>query len=389
MILAIGKAAASMSAAAEDFYEANFPATKIEGLALMRYRHGVPTRHIEVVEAAHPIPDAAGMATSQRLLSLAKGLTENDLALVLVSGGGSALATLPIPGLSLEEKRIITKQLLASGAPISEINCIRKHLSQIKGGWLARAIAPAPSLTLAISDVASDAPDVIASGPTMPDPTTREEAQKIADQYGISLPAALMQWPETPKPGDKCFAQARFSLVASGAMSLNAAAEKVRARGYEAIILGDRIEDEANILAEAHAALALQKQREGRRCIILSGGEAGVTFTSPPSPDAAGGPNQEYALALAIALRGAPGISAIAFDTDGIDGGSGADDDPAGAMIFSDTLMRAAKAGLDPKLFLREHDSGHFFRLLGDLVETGPSFTNVNDFRAIIVEQSL
>jgi glycerate 2-kinase len=388
VVLAIGKAAASMSAAAEDFYAAHFPDAKIEGIALTRYGHAVPTRQVEVLQAAHPVPDAAGMAASQRLVSLALSLTENDLALVLISGGGSALATLPLSGLSLEEKRGITKQLLASGARIAEINCIRKHLSQIKGGWLARAIAPAPSLTLAISDVAGDAPDVIASGPTVPDPTTREEARQIAARYDISLPDAVMQSPETPKSGDTCFAWARFSLVASGAMSLQMAADKARMHGFEAIILGDHIEAEARLLASQHAELALDVQRQGRNCIILSGGEAGVSFTSPPSPAASGGPNQEYALALAIALQGARGISALACDTDGIDGGSGSADDPAGAMIFSDTLMRAAQAGLDPKLFLHGHDSGHFFRLSGDLVETGPSFTNVNDFRAIIVEQS-
>jgi len=383
VIMAIGKAAASMSAAAEAHYATHFPHTHLEGLALTRYSHSHPTGHIEVIEAAHPIPDEAGVEGAKHLLALAQGLGPDDLALVLLSGGGSALATLPVSGMTLEAKRALTAQLLASGAPIGEINCIRKHYSRIKGGRLAEALAPAPSLTLAISDVAGDAPDIIASGPTSPDPTNCDDALAIAKARGIALPIPPT---ETPKPGDPCFARARFSQVASGSTSLEAAARLAQTHGYDIVNLGDRIEGEARTLARQHAELARQLQTQGRRAIILSGGEANVTFDSASPAGTKGGPNQEYALALALALNGAPGISAIAADTDGIDGGSGSASDPAGALIFSDTLRRAGEAGLDPKLFLRNHDSGHFFERLGDLVFTGPSFTNVNDFRAILVE---
>lgn len=383
VILAIGKAAASMSAAAEAHYAALFPNARIEGIALTRYGHGHALRQVELIEAAHPLPDGAGLEGARRLLALAESFDEDDLALVLLSGGGSALATQPMAGLSLETKRDLTSRLLTSGASIGEINTLRKHLSRIKGGQLARAIAPAASLTLAISDVAGDAPDVIASGPTVPDPSSVADAAAIAARYGLSLPVSPV---ETPKPGDPCFAKARFEIIASGRASLAAAAAIARDAGYEIINLGDAIEGNATRLATAHAALALQLRKEKRRAIILSGGEVSVRFEDAPTTGIKGGPNQEYALALALALRGQEGISALAADTDGIDGGSGQADDPAGAMIFSDTLSRAAEAGLDAKLFLKNHDSGHFFERLGDLLLTGPSFTNVNDFRAILVE---
>lgn len=388
VIFAIGKAAASMAIAAETYYAAAYPALKLEGLALTRYGHGLSTRHIEVLEAAHPVPDAAGMAASTRLLALAHSLSENDLALVLLSGGGSALATLPVPGLTLDAKQSLTRALLASGAPIGDINCLRKHLSAIKGGWLAKAIYPARLVTLAISDVAGDAPSTIASGPTVPDPTTRADARAIYTRWQIDLPeiaTALTASAETPKADDPCFRRSQFKLAGSGQMALEAAAALARKRGFETLVLGDALEGEAAELAKAHAALALKLKAEGKRVAIFSGGEASVTFTSNQNAGK-GGPNQEYALALALALQGSSCISALAADTDGIDGGSGAADDPAGAMIFPDTLARATKRGLDAKLCLLRHDSGTFFNFMGDLLHTGPSYTNVNDFRVILIE---
>jgi hydroxypyruvate reductase len=388
VILAIGKAAASMSAATEAHYAGN-PAAKLEGIALTRYGHARPTKHVAVIEASHPVPDAAGLAAASRTLDLARTLGPDDLALVLLSGGGSALATLPIEGVALADKQQLTRALLASGAPISDINCVRKHLSRIKGGRLAAAIAPAPMLTLAISDVAGDDPSVIASGPTVPDPTTREEALAILARYRIplsaSLRAALEAAPESPKPGNPLFANARYEIVASGAGALAAAANEARAAGYDILDLGDRVEGEAREVAAAHAGLALAARAEGRRLAILSGGETSIAIADPAKAGR-GGRNQEYALALALALDGAPGIAALAADTDGIDGGWGAADDPAGALVFPDTLARARARGLDPASALASHDSGGFFGALGDLLKTGPSYTNMNDFRVILVE---
>ncbi len=382
-VIAIGKAAASMAAAAERHYSDG----PVEGIALTRHGHAQPTLTIEVIEAGHPVPDAAGVAGSTRIMELAASLGEDDLALVLISGGGSALATLPVECVSLAEKQALTRALLASGAPIHDINTMRKHLSRIKGGRLAAAIAPASLLTLAISDVAGDDPAVIASGPTVPDPTTKAEALALLHRWKVPVPQSLKdaieRAPESAKPGDACFERAIYKLIASGADSLDAAAKFATAQGYEVLNLGDRIEGEARDLARAHAELALAVRAKGRKLAILSGGEVAVTFASPPTGQ--GGPNQEYALALAVALKGASGIAALAGDTDGIDGGSGAANDPAGAMIFDDTLARAAALGLDPQAALDAHDSGTFFGTLGDLLKSGPSFTNVNDFRVILV----
>lgn len=389
VILAIGKAAASMAAAAEAHYAAHWPQARLEGIALTRYGHARPTRVVEVIEAAHPVPDQAGMTASARILDLAASLGAGDFALVLISGGGSALATLPIDGVSLADKQAVTRALLASGAPIADINCVRKHLSRIKGGRLAAAIHPAPSLTLAISDVAGDDPSIIASGPTMPDPTTRQEALNILDRFAIdmdpSLRRALAAAPESPKPGDAAFAHARFELIASGAGSLAAAEALAKSHGYEVLNLGDRIEGEAREVATEHGRMALDALRTGKRLAILSGGELGVTFVKG-APSGRGGPNQEYALALALCLNGAKGIAAIAGDTDGIDGGTGKADDPAGALIFPETLARARAQGIAPEAMLDRHDATGFFEPLGDLLVTGPSYTNVNDFRAILVE---
>jgi hydroxypyruvate reductase len=387
-IIAIGKAAASMAAAAETHY-ADHP---LEGIALTRHGHGAGQmlRQIELIEAGHPTPDANGIEASTRIMALAASLGPDDLALVLLSGGGSALATLPIKGVSLADKQALTRALIASGAPIRAINIVRKHLSHIKGGRLAAALAPTPSLTLAISDVVGDDATVIASGPTVPDPTSKADALAILKHWKIDTPdaliAALNAAPESPKPEDPIFDKAAFRLIANGAGALDAAASMARAAGYEVLNLGDGIEGEAQNVARAHAALACAAQAENKRLAILSGGELAVTFGTPPA--GRGGPNQEYALALAITLHGADGISALAGDTDGIDGGSGSANDPAGAMIFSDTLARAAALGLDPASALQNHDSSRFFERLGDLLETGPSFTNINDFRVILVEQS-
>ncbi|WP_246176781.1 glycerate kinase type-2 family protein [Parvibaculum sedimenti] len=389
VIFAIGKAAASMAAAAEAHYALTTPGAHIEGIALTRYGHTRPTAHMEVIEASHPVPGAAGVAASERLLALAATLGPDDLALVLLSGGGSALATLPITGVTLADKQALTRALLASGAPIGEINCVRKHLSHIKGGRLAAAIHPARMVSLAISDVAGDDPSVIASGPTVPDPTTREEALTILDRYRIEVAgrvrAALLSAPESPKPGDALFAGSTYQLVASGAYALRAAAKIATVGGYEVVDLGDRVEGEAREVAAAHARLALEAKAAGRRVAILSGGETTVTFAKGVE-GGRGGRNQEYALALALALQSAPGIAAIAGDTDGIDGGSGSVDDPAGALILPTTLDRAASLRLDAAASLKCHNSGGFFAALGDLVVTGPSYTNINDFRAILVE---
>lgn len=389
VIFAIGKAAASMAAAAEAYYFHTAPSLRIDGLALTRYGHGRPTTHVEVIEASHPVPDAAGVAASERLLALAATLGPDDLALVLLSGGGSALTTLPIAGVTLADKQTLTRALLASGAAIGDINCVRKHLSRIKGGRLAAAIHPAHMVTLAISDVAGDDPSVIASGPTVPDPTTREDALAILDRYGVEVPghvrAALLSAHESPKPGDVMFSGSTYQLVASGAYALRAAAKIATAGGYEVVDLGDHVEGEARDVAAAHARLALEAKAAGRRVAILSGGETTVTFAKG-TEGGHGGRNQEYALALAIALRAVSGVAGIAGDTDGIDGGSGSADDPAGALILPTTLDRAASLGLDAAASLKCHNSGGFFAALGDLVVTGPSYTNINDFRAILVE---
>ncbi|MES1989614.1 MAG: glycerate kinase [Pseudomonadota bacterium] len=384
VIIAIGKAAASMAAAAEAHYEG------AEGIALTRYGHSVPTRTVKVVEAGHPVPDAHGVAGAERIMALAQSLTADDFALVLISGGGSALATLPVDGVSLADKQAMTRDLLASGAPIQEINTLRKHLSKIKGGRLAKALSPARSLTLTISDVAGNDATVIASGPTVPDPTTKEDALATLVSRKIDVPphllAALKEADESPKASDPCFQYADYKLVASGAGSLDAAAKHAAAEGYEVINLGDRIEGEARDVARTHAKLALKAKAQGRRVAILSGGELAVTFAAKTK--GRGGPNQEYALALCLALDGATGISSLAGDTDGIDGGTGAANDPAGAIIDETTLSRARANGLDPQAALDAHDSTGFFRPLKDLLETGPSMTNINDFRVILVERS-
>lgn len=389
IVFAAGKAAGSMAEAAEAFYldRHGFDPERISGIAVARHGYGRPLREIEMVEAGHPVPDAKGIAATERTLEIAARASEADIALVLMSGGASANWIAPPHGISLDDKRELTRALLKSGANIVEMNCVRKHLSRIKGGRLAAALAPARVITLAISDVPGDDPSVIGSGPTVPDATTLGDARKILEKYNIVPPAsvaAALNNPanESPKPGDKSFANTTLEIVAKPKASLDAAAETARRAGYEPLSLGADLEGEARDVAAAHAALAIKCKREGRKVAILSGGELTVTIAGKGR----GGPNQEYALALAIALQGETGIVAIAGDTDGTDGGAGSAEDPAGAFVNESTLARAKARGLDPAGILRENNSTHFFEQLGDLLSPGPTFTNVNDLRTILVD---
>jgi len=374
VVLGAGKAAASMARAVERHYGA-----PLEGLVVTRYGHAVACDFIEVVEAAHPTPDAAGLAAAQRILERARALGPDDLGLCLISGGGSSLLALPAPGLTLADKQAINGALLRSGAPISAMNAVRKHLSAIKGGRLAAAAFPARLLTLIISDVPGDDPAVVASGPTVADPTTFADALRILRDYGVSEPRAAIEHleraqDETPKPGDPRLGASEVRVIGAARLSLEAAAQAARAAGVTAIILGDAIEGEAREVAREQARLALQAQGP---CVLLSGGETTVTVRG----QGRGGRNSEYLLALALALDGAPGVFALAADTDGIDGMS----DHAGARIAPDTLARARAAGFDPAQVLADNSSGALFEALGDGVTTGPTLTNVNDFRAILV----
>jgi hydroxypyruvate reductase len=386
LVVGAGKAAAAMAAAVE----AHWPG-ELGGLVVTRYGHGLPLQRIEVVEAGHPVPDAAGTRAAQHILGLVRGLSADDLVLCLISGGGSALLTLPAPGISLEDKRTVTRALLTSGATISEMNCLRKHLSAIKGGRLAAAAAPARVVSLAISDVPADDPAVIASGPTVPDPTTFADARAILAKYRIEPPATVASHlaaaqDETPKPGDPRFGRAAYRLVATPQGALEAAAASARAAGVTPVVLGDAIEGEAKDVALVHAAIARQAAAGrfivGDRAlepplVLLSGGETTVTVRGRGR----GGRNAEFLLALAVALDGAPGIHAIACDTDGIDG----TEDNAGAILCSDSFTRASQAHVNLKAKLAENDAYGAFEALGDLVVTGPTRTNVNDFRAILV----
>lgn len=382
VVVGAGKAAAAMAKAVED----NWPADKpLSGLVITRYGHSVPCRTIQVIEAGHPVPDAAGLAAAERMLAAVRGLGENDLVLALMSGGASSLLALPAPGLKLSDKQIVTKELLKSGAPISELNCVRKHLSAIKGGRLALAAAPARVVSLIISDVPGDDPATIGSGPTVPDPTTRQEALAVLEKRVFAMPRVARAWlddpaSETPKPGDPAFARVDNRIIATAQASLDAAARMAALRHLEVINLGDRIEGEAREVARSHAHLALHHAKEGKPCVLISGGETTVTVKG----HGRGGRNAEYLLALAVALAGAPGISAIACDTDGIDG----TETNAGAIIGPDTLARANAIGLNARVMLSNNDAYTFFEKLGDLVVTGPTRTNVNDFRAILIQPS-
>jgi hydroxypyruvate reductase len=389
VILAAGKAAGSMTEVAEQHYlAAGLSPERIAGLAVTRHGYGRPTRRVPVVEAGHPVPDAAGLQAAQRTLEIADTASAEDLVLVLLSGGASANWIAPADGITLAEKQAVTRALLRSGAAIGEMNAVRKHLSRIKGGRLARRAHPARVLTLAISDVPGDEPTVIGSGPTVADPTTLADARAIVARYALDLPESVAQAlsdpaNETPKPGDPVFARGEFRIIARPADGLNAAMTKAKADGFECIFLGDSVEGEAREVAAAQARLARELQAQGRRAIIISGGELTVTLKG----NGHGGPNQEFALALALALDGATGVSAVAGDTDGTDGGGGSATDPAGAFVDGSTAARARTLGLDPAVFLADNDSTGFFKPLGDLLEPGPTCTNINDFRAIVVDR--
>lgn len=388
MVLAAGKGAGSMTEVAERHYlDAGFPAERLDGIAVTRHGYGRPTRKVPVIEAGHPIPDAAGLAAAEKTLRLAQSCTADDLVLALMSGGASANWIAPATGITLSEKQAVTRALLRSGANIGEMNTVRKHLSRIKGGRLAANAAPARVITLAISDVPGDDPAVIGSGPTVPDPTTLADARAIIARYKLELPEKVTRAlndpeNESPKPGNKTFATAQFHLIARPQDAFDAAMKQLAARGYDAIMLGDRVEGEAAAVAAEHARLALDLRAQGRRAVVLSGGELTVTIRGKGH----GGPNQEYALALATHLDGVSGIAALAGDTDGTDGGTGRPDDPAGAFVDAATVGRARSHGLDAAAFLQDNDSTTFFTRLGDLLTPGPTYTNVNDFRAILID---
>ena len=397
IVIGAGKAGGSMAQAVEALWPADAP---LSGLVVTRYHHipprpqGLPVR-IEVVEAAHPVPDAAGLAAAERILAMVKGLNANDLVLCLISGGGSALLTLPAEGLTLADKQRINQALLSSGANIAEMNCVRKHLSRIKGGRLAAACAPARVVTLTISDVPGDDPSIIASGPTVPDASTCADALAILQRYAIEVPPALHAAlesgaMETPKPGEAIFKGHEVHMIATPQQSLQAAAEAARAAGLKAYILSDEIEGESREVGKVHAALARavanKDQPFEKPCVILSGGETTVTIRPQPagadkSQRGRGGRAGEFCMGLALALQGQSGVYALAADTDGIDG----IEDNAGAYVAPDTLARARAHGMKIDQYLDRNDAYGYFQLLGDLVITGPTHTNVNDFRAILV----
>jgi glycerate 2-kinase len=387
--LAAGKGAAAMAAAAERYYldELKLDPSRLVGIATTRHGHALPTRRIKVVEAGHPVPDEAGLRAAEDTLKLAESARAGDLLLVLLTGGGSANWIAPADGITFAQKQQVTRALLRSGAPIGEINTVRKHLSRIKGGRLARAGKLAEIVTLAISDVPRDDPSAIASGPTVPDPTTLADARAIVAKYGLQIDDAVRHAlddasNESCKPGDAAFAHAQFELIARPRASLDAAIMLARDAGYEIIDLGADLEGEARDVAADHARLALDARAKGKRVAILSGGELTVTVRG----NGRGGPNQEYALALASLLGQTADISALAADTDGADGGAGNASDPAGAIIDHTTFDKMKSLGLDPKAFLDNNDATAFFTATGDLLSTGPTLTNVNDVRVILVD---
>jgi glycerate 2-kinase len=390
LVLACGKAAAGMARVAEQHYGELPGPPELRGLAITRRGFGEPLQRLKLIEASHPVPDQASIEAAAEAMALAASARPRDLVLVLLSGGASALCAAPADGVTLAEKQALTVALLKSGARIHDVNCVRKHISKVKGGRLAALAYPATLVTLAISDTPGDEPETIGSGPTCADPTTLAEARRILERRRIAAPPSVVAAlndaaNETPKPGASIFANARYELVASGRDSLQAAGELARGLGYDVIMLGDSLEGEARDVAQLHAQLVKRCLADNRRAVILSGGELTVTVKGGGS----GGPNQEYALALAIALNGQKGIAALAADTDGVDGGSGGANDPAGAFIDAETLCRAAALNLDAATFLANNDSTGFFRLTNDLLVCGPTGTNVNDFRAIVVDSAI
>ena len=397
LVIGAGKAGGSMAQAVEALWPQDAP---MQGLVVTRYHHIPPLpetlkglkQRIEIMEAAHPVPDAAGLQASERMLVMLQGLSKDDLVLCLISGGGSALLTLPADGLTLADKQRINKALLNSGANILEMNCVRKHLSRIKGGRLAAACAPARVVTLTISDVPGDDPSVIASGPTVPDATTCADALAILKRYGIEVPTAVLAQLEsgaleTPKPGDAAFNGHEVHMIATPQQSLEAAAVAARATGLNAYILSDEMEGESREVGKVHAALARAAARGTgvfeKPCVILSGGETTVTIKSlrPGAGKGRGGRAGEFCMGLALALQGQSGVYALAADTDGIDGV----EDNAGAFVQPDTLQRAADKGVKLDDHLDRNDAYGYFDALGDLVITGPTHTNVNDFRVMLV----
>ena len=381
LVVGTGKASAAMAQALENTW--NGP---LSGLIVTRYGHAVPCKQIEIVEAAHPVPDDAGTNGARRMLDMVKDLTSDDLVIALISGGGSALLSLPAEGITVEEKRAVNRALLKSGAPIAEMNCVRKHLSAIKGGRLAAAAYPARVVSLVISDVPGDDLAAVGSGPTVADPTTFAQARAILAKYKIDAPPAVIRHlesaiEETPKPGDPRLAGVETKLIASPQKSLEAAAAVTRKHGITPLILGDSIEGEAREVGFVMAGIALQSRRFGQPlaspCVLISGGETTVTVRG----NGAGGRNVEFLLALALKLDGAANITALAADTDGVDGAR----EVAGAFIAPDTLSRARAMGIDPWASLSNNDGHGFFEKLGDQIITGPTLTNVNDFRAVFI----
>ena len=384
VVVGAGKASASMARALERHWRGD-----LSGLVAVPYGYALPCERIRVVEAAHPVPDDVGLAAARDMMTLVRGLTRDDLVVALFSGGGSALLPLPAGGVTLEDKKSLISQLLVVGATIREINCVRKHLSAIKGGRLACACGPARLVNLLVSDVAGDDPSAIASGPGIPDPTTLAEARQVVEKYGLRASDAVHghlsdEANETPKPGASCFARSSTVVLASAQDFLESAARFFEAEGVPAVILSASVEGESADVALVHAAIARQVAAHGQPapppCVLLSGGETTVTQRG----SGRGGPSSEFLLALAVALGGEVEYAALACDTDGVDGGSGV----AGAIARSDTLERARAQGLEASRMLRANDSQSFFEALGDAVVTGPTFTNVNDFRAIMVFQS-
>jgi hydroxypyruvate reductase len=382
LVIGAGKASAAMARALEDHWDG-----PLEGLVITRYGYEVPCQRIEIVQAAHPVPDAAGQRATQRLRELVMGLTPDDLVIALISGGGSSLLVAPGEGLTLEDKRAVNTALLKSGASISEMNCVRRHLSSIKGGRLAAACHPAQVLTLLISDVPGDNPIDIASGPTVADPTTCADALAIVTRYRIELPPAAHALlasgsGESVKPGDPRLAGLHTRIITAPQMALEAAAQVARRAGFTPYILGDSLEGEARDMGKALAGMARQVAVHGQPfqapCVLLSGGESTVTLRG----QGRGGRNVEFLLALGVALDGLGGVYALAGDTDGVDGA----EEIAGAFLTPDTLARAWALGINPRASLDANDGHGFFQALGDSVITGPTLTNVNDFRAIVIE---
>jgi hydroxypyruvate reductase len=382
IVIGAGKASAAMARALEDHWDG-----PLEGLVVTRYGYEVPCQRIEIVQAAHPVPDAAGLRATERIRELVTGLSADDLVIALISGGGSSLLVGPAPGLTLEHKQAVNKALLASGASISEMNCVRRHLSAVKGGRLAAACHPARVLTLLISDVPGDNPMDIASGPTVGDPTTRADALAIIQRYRIDVPAPVRAWleredSESIKPDDERLRNIDTRIITAPQMALEAAAQVAREAGVTPYILGDSLEGEARDVGKVLAGLTRQVVMHGQPfqtpCVLLSGGETTVTLRG----QGRGGRNVECLLSLAVALDGLPGVHALAGDTDGVDGV----EEIAGACITPDTLERAWAQGINPRSSLDDNDGHGFFQALGDAVVTGPTLTNVNDFRAIVID---